>query len=105
VSGRPPGHIRKYTVENMWPAAPGRWRTCVEDADEPTARRSVKTLWKIGHACRIKITFVRPNRDRDVVERIMASEWDQRGRCVLSYDGERRSCVPGWALGDIVRQD
>lgn len=98
MTGRPPGPIRKYTVEQIWPNSPGRWRSCVSLADERMARRSATAVLRFRYAMRLKIDFLKPGTENHIVDRIVAAEWDRQGNIIHSYSGPMLEFVPEWVF-------
>lgn len=103
---RPAGPLRKYSVQCIWPTVPGKWRSAVEDADEVTARNSTLALKRMHYPVRVSITFLTPNKARQILSTHLACEWDRCGRILVRYSGAKTKDMPEWALGreDLVRK-
>jgi hypothetical protein len=105
-SGRPPGPIRKYTVEFVWPSdhrtrkgMESPWREAVRGVDEQTARKSATALRDMKCQFRVRMAFVKPGNEQRVIGECTASEWSRIGQVTYRHEGDMTDLIPGWVTG------
>lgn len=98
--GRPPGPLKMYTVECIFPTEPGRYRQAVVNVDERVARRSVSALKVMHYALQVKISFHKPTTSRALLGSCLAAQWDRFGNVTYRDLGEFSQYIPEWVTGD-----
>lgn len=97
--GRPPGPLRRYSVEFVWPTDPSRYREAVIDEDEETARTSAGVLLSMNFAFQVRMRFLSASGDRTCLGHCTAAQWDRLGHVTYVDQGEFAQYIPGWVTG------
>lgn len=84
---RPPVLIKSYTVECVWPYAPGRYRETVSCVPERVAHSSARALRSMNYAFRVKVAFFLATPDRPMIGEIVAAQWDRQGNMKHRHGG------------------